>query len=927
MKLQGRDLSNGTRGDDVRLLHRELRLLGFRLIPDNEIHPGIFGTHTFAAVREVQRQAGLPVTGVVDTATARVISTRTVSAPFDARTEARDTRTDPGILINPVTTEDTRFIVRGRVLSADGRPQPDLLVRAFDRDLRSETLLGESATDAAGRYDVLYTAEPVAPDEKKTADLVVRAFDGRGEDELAASPILFNAGPVETIDLILGGETYRGPSEYEQLVAELTPLLQGISLNELTEDEKFKDVSFLHSETGQELKRITFLIVAHRLHKETDLEPEVFYGLFRQGLPTRLPALLAASPAAVRRALVRSAEANIIPLEFADRADAVLERLGKLRVQTALQPGVEAPSLSDLLRLTLEDDGLREDFLAAYAGHSGSIEDFWHDLERLPDFERVAQDLKLSVQLGALTGNHLPLVDMLQRMQREGTFREISDLARFDEEGWLDLLGRISEGGLPPGVPGADEDEKARNYARALSNQVEDAFPTAYLAHRLEGANLSARQDLLTFFEANPDFNVRSTRLGQYLQDHPGALDHLENPAETRAGIKALQRVSKLTRRSEHAIALLEEGADSAHSIARMGENVFQSRFGKAVGGKARAKKIYARAQQVEARALSLALEAGVGARKTSLMAVPDETVRNVGGPAALSNLKESAQVAESAEEDGGVPEWSALFGSIELCGCSECRSVGSPAAYLVDVLHFLSGRPSKTASLSTKDVLFERRPDLGEIELTCQNTNTPLPYVDLVNEALENAVAPFSSFAPFALPAGVEADLNSRSLSAALRNAFNPALSTEAVVTVGGEGRPWDVAPDWWTIDEPAFTYTIRKEAGLLTVVARSLQTRGTAAERAANPQYVNAAAYDVLGQAVYPWSLPFDLWADEARAYLEHLGVPRFEIMERFQPGERAAILEEAVLAREHLGLTGAQADLVTGAASPEPWNLWGF
>jgi hypothetical protein len=39
-------------------------------------------------------------------------------------------------------------------------------------------------------------------------------------------------------------------------------------------------------------------------------------------------------------------------------------------------------------------------------------------------------------------------------------------------------------------------------------------------------------------------------------------------------------------------------------------------------------------------------------------------------------------------------------------------------------------------------DVLTGRRPDIVETELTCDNTNTPLPYIDLVNEVLENQVA-----------------------------------------------------------------------------------------------------------------------------------------------------------------------------------------
>jgi WD40 repeat protein len=49
-------------------------------------------------------------------------------------------------------------------------------------------------------------------------------------------------------------------------------------------------------------------------------------------------------------------------------------------------------------------------------------------------------------------------------------------------------------------------------------------------------------------------------------------------------------------------------------------------------------------------------------------------------------------------------------------------------------MLHFLSNKPALGE-------LFNRRPDIGDIELTCTNTSTTLPYVDLVNEVLENAV------------------------------------------------------------------------------------------------------------------------------------------------------------------------------------------
>ncbi len=896
---------------------------------------------------------------------------------------------EPGKKTQPLT-------VRGQVRTADGRPLKGHLVRAFDKDLRNEELLGETKTDNAGRYEIGYSPERFRRAEKASADLIVRALDAQGT-VVAESSILFNAEPQATVDLVAGGEAYRGPSEYDQLVETLSPLLDGLAFAELSEDGQHQDVSFLSGETGQDPQRITFLITAHHLLKETDVPAEAFYGMFRQGLPTQLPALLAQSPDVQRRAVVRSAQANIISLAFADKADTIVEQFKSLVVREAMkQPpdgGDERATLSDLLGVALPETQLREDFLNAYVSHSGPVEEFWKTLAAQPDFKERVQDVQRTLQLGALTGNHLPLVKELQRRQQAGEITALSDLTRFDENGWLKMITTDSGGGVigaPPGVPGLDDAERARTYARAMSHLVEDAFPTTFVARRLEADNLPGRDDLWAFFNANAHFNLRSTRLGSYLRENPDALANVRDPEAAQIRIKSFQRVYKLAPRYEQASALLKGGVDSAHAITRMGENVFLSTYGDQIGGKGLAKIIYARAQQVQATAMSLLSEYGPLSYRIELGAFHGSPVPEV----------------------EGVPEWSTLFGSLELCDCEHCRSIYSPAAYLADVLHFLKDRPSKAVTSlftitstqalidslnqhavpdairaqltgkgyaltspgviyqrpnpnqevtdwhiadhgrfylvhkdnnslnvsllqSAKDVLFERRPDIGEVELTCENTNTPLPYVDLVNEVLENAVAPFAPFVPFNLPAGVEADLNQRTLSPNLRNAFIPRLSPEAVITVGGEGQPWNADPAWWTIDEPGLTYTIRKENNQLNVVARSLQTKGSAAERAANPQYINTSAYkEVLAKAVYPWSLPFGLWAEEARAYLGHLGVPRFLIMETFQAGERAAILSDAALAREHLGLTSAQADLITGAttkqdgaANPGLWNLWGF
>src|SRR5258708_18902646 len=95
-----------------------------------------------------------------------------------------------------------------------------------------------------------------------------------------------------------------------------------------------------------------------------------------------------------------------------------------------------------------------------------------------------------------------------------------------------------------------------------------------------------------------------------------------------------------------------------------------------------------------------------------------------------------------------------------------------------------------------------------------------------------------------------------------------------------------------------------------------------------------MNSEAYDLLEQQGYPWNLLFDLWLETVRAYLGQLTVQRSTVMETFLPGDRLTILANIDFAREYLGLSTAEALLITGmttsqsgSPTPGPWNLWGF
>lgn len=203
-----------------------------------------------------------------------------------------------------------------------------------------------------------------------------------------------------------------------------------------------------------------------------------------------------------------------------------------------------------------------------------------------------------------------------------------------------------------------------------------------------------------------------------------------------------MQRVYRVAPRYRAMKALLDDGIDSAARISRMGKNVFLKRYESLLGAKA-ARLAYERAHQIHGLVLDFIGKA------------------NMLSPGIGTQVYSDSQVEELEE----IPNWQTLFGgSLELCDCSHCRSLLSPAAYFVDILNFLGDRHAADNERSARDILLERRPDLTTIQLTCENTNTPLPYVDLVIEILEDYVAGVSSFETLEIEdstGSLEAELN----------------------------------------------------------------------------------------------------------------------------------------------------------------------
>jgi Tc toxin complex TcA C-terminal TcB-binding domain/Neuraminidase-like domain/Putative peptidoglycan binding domain len=848
-------LSLGLQGDDVARLQRALQTLG-RNVPLAETQANLFGPSTTAVLKALQADLGMPATGVVDAATVAAINR---------------------VLADRVTDQRT---VRGRVTDADGNPAKGPFVQLFLQQPAGEQLIGTSTLDADGAYQITYSLPadvtgPRFPVTVPRADLRVEVCEGFAAVETVettppGSSVLTDADLLEVVDFAIGGAKHPPSSDFQRLSADLQPVLGGRDPGQLQEDAQTHEASLLAVQSGHSPAEVAALAISSRLAGESNLPAPLFYALQREGLPADLAALKATHP-----------DAQLAALKAAVAKGTVSQVIDGVDLETALA-GLTTkpdPSLTNRLGGVLKPEEV-DAFWGKYLEAGDDPAGFWLKVAADPAFGDRAGRLKLTVQLTGLTdGNDALVAAVLGR----GDIAEASDLARLTEADWRALVAAPTIG-VPADIPGETPEEKTSTYVGKILGRVEAAFATQVFAARLGDTPIASF--LLANVQATPPYDLKTTYPPQFFKQNPAAAGVLQS--EDQARLQTFQRLYRLTGNAAETLGLSAGPAKdltSAAAIARLSPQAFADRA-KDVLTPERAQAVHAKALQVNALALALFGEHAAAMNRSSLPALP--------------RLDTARQAAIAAE--GSIPDWRTLFGAFDLCACADCASVHSPAAYLVDILDYLD---------EARGPLFGRRPDLGEIELSCENTDTPLPMVDLVNEILEDTVSPPAPFTAFDLAPALEADLAQTVATTALGAAFDPVLAAGTKVEALEPGLRWRV----W---DEAFAYTVTKSASGLGVATRSRQTGGTPAERRATPQYRNGAAYAELAGSVFPWSLPFDIASAEAETFLTHLGVPRQDLIEALRPAPEPFDPASPValgLAAEGLGLTDAERRIIAG------------
>ncbi|HEU4854668.1 MAG TPA: neuraminidase-like domain-containing protein [Nitrosospira sp.] len=867
-----------------------------------------FDEATSKLVRKFQEEHGLEVSGVVDEPTANAMN--------HLLDELGDSQNGQG------GGGKAEFSVKGTVRFFDDFPAADIIVVAFDRDLRNEEVLGQSRTDRQGNYQIQYSESRFRTTEKRNADLVVKALSASGA-VLVASPILFNAPPAATIDLTIPAEAAQLPTLFERIECTLKPLLAGVAVAELEEDESHQDISFLAGETGFEKKDLARFVLAHRLEQQQRFLPAQFWFAllgssiyeFTEGkslaeqLSTLLDALPSLDAAAVRRAIASSFKQKEIAEVPQESVDAWIEAFLQFIAERILSD--EKPTF---VKSALADAGItggpkQQKFARLFNQYKAFTPELLDALEEDPSFEKSEiADLRTSFQLTQLTRSDFSVVKVLKEEFNIRRPEQIRTLAKKSEAEWVDLIKTRHADGvikLPfemDAIPGEEKPPVAEIYGKTLAREFRLAFPTTAFSGGLDRAlnNGGARgmphaEALSRFLDRNPEFELLNTPVDDFLKnsDRPG-LQALADDESFRLELKAVQRVFKLVPTFEGTDALLADGLHSAQKVYRMGKSEFVRRYASQPGFTPdTARLAWNRATDTHAAVLTIVAD---------LKGLEAE-----GLPLALKNNDEALKT---------FPNWENLFRTGDLCECEHCRSVLGPAAYFADLLMFLKDREASNPAQpgqKVKDVLFARRPDLGFIELNCANALTTLPYIDVVCEVLEDAVdaegendLEMVGFTVIpADPAAAKA-----AVAQAFEDAFlHPINEDKEKIALGADFSLSQVDPtnpDSWVVHGDDVTYLLKKK-GTANFFAEILRnTKASAAELRAYPQYVNPKAYEKLRGAKYPSSLPFDLFAEEVRAGFQKSGLQRWDLMHTLRSSASPNNPSEGDIAAEYFGIS---------------------
>ena len=617
--------------------------------------------------------------------------------------------------------------VFGTVTSVTKQTQENVIVTAWDRDLRKRQLLGTATTDQQGDYAIAYRSDQFSAADipnRKTPWLVIevqREKDGKIEKSVELKPAQVKT--TQRVDFRLEALPTGKLTEWEEVTRVIKPLLIGqgengdnLSPSALTPN----DVQFVSTETNigtsvinawsasyaMQQTAIELLLAEHATEAALvgKLGWSLFYGLCRQLSASTLQSLQSRTPDALTRAIDAAQQQRQIPVVETDDSIVFCKSVELLRQLQLIRPGIA--NLHPVAQITsvLGIDVSTKIKLAALATMDESSDhnpDALFSLHKdFPNDTHSVNRLIQGMRLHKLSdGNPLLMKSLDSHLSNDGD--SIVSLAGLAVSDWNNV---------------ATQSNVSTPVAMSMLNKIELAYPIEAFQSRIKSQKLPSMSGEITkgiqkLLNDDPE-KVRS-----YTQGRTRVLNTIDDAAEKT--LNSLGLFGRLGLPYEVGSVLVAANIDTPDLLIKHGrETIFEmlrDKYGD-VAAKDWSDKTIKTIEDVNV------IGTDVIQGSVQYQYIPHGWY--------IKPEKPTPEVREN------IPNIPALLGDLDECSCPPCESMLGQPAYLVDLLQLLSKQNAQKQK--PIDYLRSRRRDIFELPLGCEQADSEVLHIDLAIEIME---------------------------------------------------------------------------------------------------------------------------------------------------------------------------------------------
>lgn len=627
-----------------------------------------------------------------------------------------------------------QYVVRGTVKDANGKPLPNLMVRASERDLRIPQLLGTDETGANGDYRISYRSADFQLGDlpsRRTPWLIVEVCK-TAEGEVLAKQEIQRADRNQIVSFVLSN--IGAISEWQRIGETVAPLLkgqgapaEGTGTHETPADLPPEaitahDLDFIVIETGLDRTAVQAWVVSSRMVREAAVRLTdeyaaqlsilreygwtFFYGLVRQWGTRNLTALLGEPAQNVTQTLKAAVSAHQIPPLNEKQVELLLDVWNLLQRLQQLDPERSSNSAFAKLLGNLATPLPKVVALDALAVVQENGLDDTDSLLKLaethPDAEAPIKTFVRSIRVHQLASGHEGLSRVLNS-RLEGVSDSIEPLAAMTSADWLGV---------------AQDTATSGGQALRLLAHVEAQHPLSALQAKVSSGAVTLPG--VTSGEMAALIKNDGATIEKIIQGTKRVKDSDDNAPAVHKTLRDVGRFVRSGISMELASDLMNAGIETPGKAIRYGREHIYEQYRERFSDKD-VREVVDRFFDATEKTINggkgVMLEVDINRRYPAWMMeeyplpLPDEVREN-------------------------LPSLPGFFGDLDECLCRPCESMLGQPAYLVDLLNLL--RKSKGAF----EALNAKRPDIADLKLNCENAEEPIQHIEIVLEILEKQVS-----------------------------------------------------------------------------------------------------------------------------------------------------------------------------------------